>query len=600
MTIPAEIGKTDRHGIEPEGRSPARSREEQGSLALNIQEDRMHCIMGVVVTLVWLALFPQQCIFVSDTLHTHAAVAGLVSLAAGIVWAAVWGRASAVVHARWLLVACGFVSCVAGASLVVSPGGAASIALFAIAVFAGAPLGFHWFARAGELARHDISFAVGCALVAAGVLHAMVRLFVGSSGSFSNVGQFNLCGMTALSLLPVLSGLVSLGGKRRSLIRSRSSARVEEGAWSAAPVEMPPMRSLRQATAGEQFELILGALSLTVMVVVLFFAGASTAPYRVNILASLDGMACILVLVGALFAVASRMRGLSSPLRTGIELTLLLALSLSCLLAPVAVGELYAAEPISALFAAAAALSMFSWQVLCRSTRGMGSLELAAATLSSAGVVSARFFGVAFKRAIGIDMHVIALCALVITTILLAMLGIAVAATAVTAQRSMRIVEEERERARQEAQDAKENVQAAVARAVAEASEVATASARSNVHDQVQAFYEARRLSAREVQVAMMLFEGSTMNEIAAEAGISFHTVRYHARNVYAKLGVANKKGLRAAVEEHLAGLAEDGIAASLHGPESAEPSFALRESPNSESRQELRAGAKMPDEARP
>jgi len=48
-------------------------------------------------------------------------------------------------------------------------------------------------------------------------------------------------------------------------------------------------------------------------------------------------------------------------------------------------------------------------------------------------------------------------------------------------------------------------------------------------------------LSPREMAVAERLIDGWTAHEIAADLGISFHTVRTHIRNIYIKAGVANR-----------------------------------------------------------
>ena len=49
------------------------------------------------------------------------------------------------------------------------------------------------------------------------------------------------------------------------------------------------------------------------------------------------------------------------------------------------------------------------------------------------------------------------------------------------------------------------------------------------------------RLSTREREIVNSLANGATAKEIAIELSISFHTVRSHIRNVYAKLGICNR-----------------------------------------------------------
>ena len=48
-------------------------------------------------------------------------------------------------------------------------------------------------------------------------------------------------------------------------------------------------------------------------------------------------------------------------------------------------------------------------------------------------------------------------------------------------------------------------------------------------------------LTRREFDVVEQLLRGATAVEVASMLGLSFHTVRTHIRNVYEKLGVANR-----------------------------------------------------------
>ena len=54
---------------------------------------------------------------------------------------------------------------------------------------------------------------------------------------------------------------------------------------------------------------------------------------------------------------------------------------------------------------------------------------------------------------------------------------------------------------------------------------------------------QSRRASVtpRERQIIEALVRGATARELAEELRLSFHTVRTHVRNIYAKLGVANR-----------------------------------------------------------
>ena len=56
-------------------------------------------------------------------------------------------------------------------------------------------------------------------------------------------------------------------------------------------------------------------------------------------------------------------------------------------------------------------------------------------------------------------------------------------------------------------------------------------------------------LTERETQIVVMLLDGQTMKGIA-ELFITERTVKFHSKNAYEKIGVANKKGLMQAVSD--------------------------------------------------
>ena len=57
-----------------------------------------------------------------------------------------------------------------------------------------------------------------------------------------------------------------------------------------------------------------------------------------------------------------------------------------------------------------------------------------------------------------------------------------------------------------------------------------------------------KELTSQEAQIAKLVAEGLTNPEVGAALYISPRTVEWHLRNVFAKVGVANRRQLRTAV----------------------------------------------------
>jgi DNA-binding CsgD family transcriptional regulator len=59
-------------------------------------------------------------------------------------------------------------------------------------------------------------------------------------------------------------------------------------------------------------------------------------------------------------------------------------------------------------------------------------------------------------------------------------------------------------------------------------------------------------LTARELQIALLLADGKTTREAAAALFVSPKTVEYHLRHVYTKLGIGSRDQLREQLRDHL------------------------------------------------
>ncbi|CAN7503571.1 LuxR C-terminal-related transcriptional regulator [Agrobacterium tumefaciens] len=65
------------------------------------------------------------------------------------------------------------------------------------------------------------------------------------------------------------------------------------------------------------------------------------------------------------------------------------------------------------------------------------------------------------------------------------------------------------------------------------------------------ATHSAGLLSGRETTVLKLLSEGRSNKEMARDLGLSEATVKFHLKNIYAKLGVS-RRGMTVSVSKHL------------------------------------------------
>jgi DNA-binding NarL/FixJ family response regulator len=59
------------------------------------------------------------------------------------------------------------------------------------------------------------------------------------------------------------------------------------------------------------------------------------------------------------------------------------------------------------------------------------------------------------------------------------------------------------------------------------------------------------RLTTQETQIALLVADGKTNQEVGAELFISPRTVEWHLRKAYPKLGISSRKQLAAALQRH-------------------------------------------------
>ena len=64
------------------------------------------------------------------------------------------------------------------------------------------------------------------------------------------------------------------------------------------------------------------------------------------------------------------------------------------------------------------------------------------------------------------------------------------------------------------------------------------------------ALMQKRGLTAREQEIALLLLQGCLLKDCAVKLNISYGTVKFHAKNIYRKLGIAGRSELLSAFRD--------------------------------------------------
>lgn len=81
------------------------------------------------------------------------------------------------------------------------------------------------------------------------------------------------------------------------------------------------------------------------------------------------------------------------------------------------------------------------------------------------------------------------------------------------------------------------------------------------------------QLSPRESEVALRILQGATYHDIGQKLFIAESTVRFHARHIFEKAQVDNRRSFERSMRRWLARSAADGEGARRDGPRRSEPS---------------------------
>jgi DNA-binding CsgD family transcriptional regulator len=465
----------------------------------------------------WLLLFPEMSLLGSTTVYAHAFDIGVLTLAVFLVWFCL----SCLAHVKirpLLQTLFGLVACICGIAFACSDEWAMRLVMYAMTLlFAVFPV-YEWCQTFRRLSLDAVVRYVSVGLIVAAAFHFFIWFTSGVVGASENVGTYMSIGLVMLACLPLAGGVFSL----LAAYAPRMSRIVGSAPYATADEEVHA-RSGRGSTAAPLRSLswVLVALFAVASFVVFFFNGFMVTPYLFDSVALGNQVYGVTLLVAVLaYAVLRLSRRAFKPTAVYLCAVVALLAALTGLLMLALSGTSSHALALAILLFACVGFFSVNWMSTGMSFEGdtPSWLDGLVMMLLMDGYFAVRFFGVAFKQQIGYDSETIMSVVLVVVVFLLLAFLVASVATSSLAQRMLGEVSQEKESA---------------------------GHALEKVRDTHESYLARFDLSQREMQVALLLAEGKTMDEVAQQTRISVNTVRFHMKNIYKKVGVSGKKELR-------------------------------------------------------
>lgn len=486
--------------------------------------------LGTMAIVAWLVLFPQHVLFASNTLYMNPLPAALVVLASALLWMistmlfsapaerSDGGQFSPIPGRRGIALLCGAASVVAGIVLLCSPGGVASIAAFCLSAFFSMPLFLFWQSACARLSLRKSMLIIGGSLLFSAVVHFLARCAVFGVGTLGNAAVFSAVGLALYSLLPLVSAIFYVFYRPPGPV---SDGTEREDVHGGKLMRGPGV-------------VVFASLFCLVCLTILFFAGFTTQPYLFDTMQLADKSHAGLAVVGLAICALALVRRLTPGSLLMVTSSLVFLLALCDLLVFVVVGYDGSDASLVLMQAASCGLVCTGWLFSClpwekRKLAWVGPLLGLTVYVS---FISVRAFGLLCKFKTGLGTETVTLLVLIALIVLLLAFFVAMIVSNVSSQRAL--------------QQASEAMDSAGDR------EGGAETALDRLENAYRDYLGQFGLTVREAEIAVFLAEGKTLQEASELAGISVNTVRYHAKNIYTKMGVMGKQELRQQVEIHV------------------------------------------------